>query len=99
MFDPRSPHEENGFATQIPITSRFRNKNYVLLLDNAGARNKHTAKLSTLIKFLLIKCRARIDNAASCIAKEDKKKCAQPGNRTPVSTVGGYYDTTTPAAR
>jgi hypothetical protein len=24
---------------------------------------------------------------------------AQPGNRTPVSTVGGYYDTTTPAAR
>ncbi len=24
---------------------------------------------------------------------------AQPGNRTPVSTVGGYYDTTTPAAQ
>nr|PNR29610.1 hypothetical protein PHYPA_028304 [Physcomitrium patens] len=23
---------------------------------------------------------------------------AQPGNRTPVSTVGGYYDATTPAA-
>ena len=29
--------------------------------------------------------------------KRDKIN-AQPGNRTPVSTVGGYYDTTTPAA-
>ncbi len=27
-----------------------------------------------------------------------RKGFAQPGNRTPVSTVGGYYDTTTPAA-
>ena len=26
------------------------------------------------------------------------KKDAHPGNRTPVSTVGGYYDTTTPDA-
>ena len=26
------------------------------------------------------------------------KKSAHPGNRTPVSTVGGYYDTTTPDA-
>ena len=26
------------------------------------------------------------------------RKIAHPGNRTPVSTVGGYYDTTTPDA-
>ena len=26
------------------------------------------------------------------------KTFAHPGNRTPVSTVGGYYDTTTPDA-
>ena len=26
------------------------------------------------------------------------KQNAHPGNRTPVSTVGGYYDTTTPDA-
>jgi hypothetical protein len=30
--------------------------------------------------------------------KKRKKKHAHPGNRTPVSTVGGYYDTTTPDA-
>nr|PNR28987.1 hypothetical protein PHYPA_027679 [Physcomitrium patens] len=28
-----------------------------------------------------------------------ESRSAQPGNRTPVSTVGGYYDTTTPAAQ
>ena len=27
------------------------------------------------------------------------KFCAHPGNRTLVSTVGGYYDTTTPDAQ
>lgn len=27
-----------------------------------------------------------------------RKQIAHPGNRTPVSTVGGYYDTTTPDA-
>ena len=30
--------------------------------------------------------------------EEKNTKNAQPGNRTPVSTVGGYYDTTTPVA-
>lgn len=41
----------------------------------------------------------------SCIRIEEinnrrdrTKLIAHPGNRTPVSTVGGYYDTTTPDA-
>ena len=30
--------------------------------------------------------------------RSNNKVCAHPGNRTLVSTVGGYYDTTTPDA-
>jgi hypothetical protein len=30
--------------------------------------------------------------------KKKIKKLEHPGNRTPVSTVGGYYDTNTPGA-
>ena len=30
--------------------------------------------------------------------RSNNKACAHPGNRTLVSTVGGYYDTTTPDA-
>ena len=33
-----------------------------------------------------------------CLKGKIEKKSAHPGNRTLVSTVGGYYDTTTPDA-
>ncbi|XP_027367959.1 glutathione S-transferase-like [Abrus precatorius] len=38
------------------------------------------------------------DNSINWRVFETKREFAHPGNRTPVSTVGGYYDTTTPDA-
>ena len=36
--------------------------------------------------------------ARAADGKNKEGENAHPGNRTPVSTVGGYYDTTTPDA-
>jgi hypothetical protein len=39
-----------------------------------------------------------VDNKLKKTREVKNSKRAHPGNRTPVSTVGGYYDTTTPDA-
>ena len=60
--------------------------NYKNLLDQKYTRENYGTEHKTVLLRVFKK------------KSEDKLNLAHPGNRTPVSTVGGYYDTTTPDA-
>ncbi|EOY06490.1 Uncharacterized protein TCM_021195 [Theobroma cacao] len=68
------------------------------VLDSRQCPLRRTSVYITVNKIENINCEL------GCLAdrvrpkKAPGLKVAHPGNRTPVSTVGGYYDTTTPDA-